>query len=148
MIELQTIPAPSAAADRAAPRKPSNARKLRLLLVEDHDSTRDVLARILGRAGHEVQVAGNGAQAIAIARTEPRFDAVISDIGLPDQSGFDLMRVLKAEHQLPGIAFSGYGMEEDVRKAKAAGFGAHLVKPISFDHLSALLDQVASGALT
>lgn len=146
-VELNTIPAPKATVDVVAPVLAAPFRKLHLLLVEDHESTREVLARILRRCGYEVKAAGTGEEALTLAATAGPFDAVVSDLGLPDQSGFDLMRVLKAKHNLLGIALSGYGMEEDLRKAKAAGFSAHLVKPVPFDQLRALLDQVASGTL-
>ncbi len=151
-VELNTVPPPkpstetgalslSTAADGGSPGR------LRILFVEDHDSTRDVLARILRRSGHEVHVASSGAEALEAAATVAALDVVISDIGLPDQSGFDLMRAIRAKHGLPGIALSGYGMEEDVKNARAAGFHAHLVKPVNFDQLRALLDQVAAGTL-
>ena len=148
IVELNTIPAPEPTADVLAPVLAAPFRKLHLLLVEDHESTREVLARILRRCGYEVKAAGTGEEALTLATAAGPFDAVVSDLGLPDQSGFDLMRALKAKHNLLGIALSGYGMEEDLRKAKAAGFSAHLVKPVPFDQLRALLDQVAAGTLT
>lgn len=147
-IELKTVREPhQQPPEVTAPTLATPTRKLRLLLVEDHDSTREVLARILRRCGYEVTAAGTGEEALKLAGTEGPLDVVISDLGLPDQSGFDLMRTLKAKHHLPGIALSGYGMEEDLRKAKAAGFIAHLVKPVPFDQLRALLDQFAAGTL-
>lgn len=145
-VELATC-APPAAAESATPAAPARARKLRLLVVEDHDSTREVLARILRRSGHEVDAAGTGEEALQLAASAGPHDVLISDLGLPDQSGFDLMQSMKAKHGLPGIALSGYGMDEDVRKAKEAGFSAHLVKPVSMDQLRILLEQVTSGAL-
>ena len=57
------------------------------------------------------------------------------------------MRTMQSRHGLPGIALSGYGMDEDVRKAKAAGFSAHLIKPVSFEQLRVVLDQVAAGTV-
>jgi two-component system CheB/CheR fusion protein len=141
-IELPTVAAPSRLGETRAPLRPGSARKFRLLLVEDHDSTREVLGRILGRAGHKVYAVGTSHEALRIAASAGPFDAVISDLGLPDQSGFTLMRTLKAKYRLPGIAISGYGMEEDVANTKAAGFSAHLMKPIAFEDLRALLDQV------
>jgi PAS domain S-box-containing protein len=146
-IEFETISEPAASTEIVAPVLTIPAGKLHLLLVEDHDSTREVLARILQRAGHVVKAAATGGEALKIAESNKPFDVVISDLGLPDQNGFDLMRTLKTKYKLPGIALSGYGMEEDVRKAKASGFSAHLVKPVSFDQLRVLLEQVASGAL-
>jgi signal transduction histidine kinase len=141
-IELPIVPAPSRIGEKPLPLPPGKVRKFRLLLVEDHDSTREVLGRILGRAGHKVYAVGTSHEALQIAASAGPFDAVISDLGLPDQSGFNLMRTLKAKYRLPGIAISGYGMDEDVANARAAGFSAHLVKPIAFEDLRALLEEV------
>ena len=63
------------------------------------------------------------------------FDLIISDIGLPDRSGYELMRELQTMRGLRGIALSGFGMEHDVNKARAAGFSEHLTKPINFERL-------------
>lgn len=145
-VEFDTCVPPSAAA--APVPTVEGDRSLRLLLVEDHDSTREVLARILRRSGHEVHTARTGAEAMVLAQTVEDLHAIISDIGLPDQSGLDLMRQIKSLHPgLPGIALSGYGMEKDLRDARMAGFSAHLVKPVSLDQLRALLGQVAAGSL-
>ncbi|MGV3534025.1 MAG: ATP-binding protein [Chthoniobacteraceae bacterium] len=144
-VDLVAIPAPTKqpAIARAAT---GAARSLRLLLVEDHQSTRDVLARILRRSGHEVEVAGTGAEAISLAE-RIQFDVLISDLGLPDLSGLDLIQKLRAKHKLSGIALSGYGTEQDVARAKAAGFSAHLVKPISVDRLQEILQEIAAGEM-
>ncbi len=120
---------------------------LRLLLVEDHDSTREVLARILRRSGHDVHAARTAAEALRLTEEIAGFHVVISDIGLPDQSGLELMRQLRDRHGLPGIALSGYGMEEDLKNARAAGFFAHLVKPLAIDQLHDLLSQLAAGKI-
>lgn len=68
---------------------------------------------------------------------------MISDLGLPDGNGFDLMIKLKNDYGLRGIAVSGYGMEADFERTHAAGFGAHLVKPIDFGQLQDALQVVA-----
>ena len=146
-VALKTTPAPAPPPPPTAPVLAVEAGKLRLLLIEDHDSTREVLVRILARAGHHVQDAPTGAEALTLLENAGPFDAVISDLGLPDQSGFDLLRQIRAtQPQLPAIALSGYGMDEDVKRAKEAGFNAHLVKPVPFEQLRALLDQIAAGA--
>ena len=119
--------------------------KMRLLLVEDHDSTREVLGRILGRAGHKVYAVASTQEALQIAASAGHFDAVISDLGLPDQSGFALMKMLQAKYRLPGIAISGFGADEDVVRAQEAGFSAHLTKPVAFEELRAALERVAAG---
>ncbi|MEO6569021.1 MAG: response regulator [Opitutaceae bacterium] len=113
---------------------------LRLLLVEDHDSTLTTLALLLRRDGHRVTAAATLAAAVAAAAAE-QFDLVISDLGLPDGTGHELMEKLRADHGLRGVALSGYGMEEDRARSRAAGFVAHLVKPI---HIAELRRVIAS----
>lgn len=116
----------------------------RLLVVEDHAHTLDVLSRLLRRSGHTVVTASSVAAARALAATQS-FDLVISDIGLPDGSGNELMAGLHARHGLRGIALTGYGMEEDERRARESGFVAHLTKPVDFDQLRRTLAQVAAS---
>ena len=70
---------------------------------------------------------------------------VISDLGLPDGSGYDLMRKLRADHRLRGIALSGFGMEEDVRRAEEAGFSRHLTKPVDFDLLLSTIRELLAA---
>jgi CheY-like chemotaxis protein len=103
------------------------------------------MARMLRRAGFQVTVASNIAQALAETevarkavddngRSRP-IRLVISDLGLPDGTGHDLMNELARTYRLRGIALSGFGMEEDVRRAAAAGFARHLTKPVDFETL-------------
>ena len=124
----------------AAPDVPqrSEPEGLRLLLVEDHADTAEVMADLLRSLGHEVAVAGTVAEALAMADALESLDLVISDLGLPDGSGLDVMRHLVGRG-VRGIALSGYGMEEDVQRSLEAGFEAHLTKPIS---LQALRDAI------
>ncbi len=139
-ISLGTVDAPAATTPAAA-RLPAQRGTLRLLIVEDHETTRTVLSRLLSRDGHTVTTAGTVHEAL-LAFDAARFDLVISDLGLPDGSGLDLMRELQRQRPVPGIALSGYGMEEDLRQTKAAGFFAHLVKPVNMGQLRQLLDQL------
>ena len=135
-VDASAAPAPGTAAH------PAPARGLRLLIVEDHEATRTVLTRLLTRGGHQVTTASTVADALT-AFAGARFDAVVSDLGLPDGSGLDLMREIQRMRPVPAIALSGYGMEEDVRQTKEAGFFAHLVKPVNLDQLRQLLDGLA-----
>ena len=73
-----------------------------------------------------------------------RFDAVVSDIGLPDRSGYELIALAKQHHPIKGIALSGFGMEEDVRRSYEAGFDHHLTKPVDFRNLRAVLNEIAT----
>ena len=114
-------------------------------MIEDHEPTLAVLARLLRRQGHDVLTACTVKGALLLASTHS-FDLVISDLGLPDGSGLDLMRQLAKEYGLRAIALSGYGMLEDHVKTQQAGFMAHLVKPINFDQLHRALQGIAPGA--
>lgn len=120
---------------------------LRLLIVEDHESTLEVLARLLTRAGHSVVTAANLTDALAAA-SEGEFDLVISDLGLPDGTGNELMEILHARHGLRGIALSGYGMEEDIARSRQAGFSTHLTKPVDFPQLQRALREMTQGNLS
>ena len=111
---------------------------LRILLVEDHEDTRQVFAAILRQKGHSVKGAATGEAALALAGNE-EFDLVISDLGLPDFSGTELMTILRARYSLRGVALSGYGMEEDIRRSKSAGFAYHLTKPVDPAKIDQLL---------
>lgn len=116
---------------------------MNLLLVEDHEPTLLVLARLLRRAGHVVTTADSVGSALEKAASH-RFDGVISDVGLPDGTGMELMRVLKSHYGLRGIALTGYGMEEDVNRAHQSGFVVHLTKPVQFAQLTQALRQLAA----
>ncbi len=132
--------AKAAAAAAAAPSGP-----LRILLIEDHQDTAAALADLLDLMGHRVTVAGSVAEALAAAEREAgALDLVVSDLGLPDGSGHDLMRQLVARYGLTGIALSGYGMEEDVRQSREAGFGRHLTKPVTMAALEAAIAEAAT----
>ena len=110
-----------------------------ILLVEDNDATRNILARLLSRDGHNVQTAGTCAAAIEEAHHQPPdspFQILVSDLGLPDGSGLSLVREVKAElPAIKAIALSGYGTEEDVLRSMEAGFHTHLTKPITIEAL-------------
>ena len=67
---------------------------------------------------------------------------MVSDLGLPDGTGLELMERLRTEHGLTGVALSGYGMEQDVRRSRDAGFAAHLVKPVNFEDLRRALQSL------
>jgi PAS domain S-box-containing protein len=113
---------------------------LSILLVEDHADTAEAMADLLSLMGHRVTTAGTVAAALETARRE-RFDLLLSDLGLPDGSGLDVMRELSRTGGIPGIALSGYGMEDDVRRSHEAGFSKHLTKPVSMPALEAAIRQ-------
>jgi signal transduction histidine kinase len=123
------IPPPSAP-------PPKNGR--RVLLVEDHEPTRLALSHLLTRRLYEVIAAASLAEARILAGTQS-FDLLISDIGLPDGNGCDLMIELNKDGLIRGIALTGYGMEEDLKRSQNAGFIAHLTKPVRIESLEAAL---------
>ena len=114
----------------------------RVLLVEDHHETATILARLLRQYGHKVTIANTIASALQHASDEP-FDIVISDIGLPDGTGHDLMKQIKERHRIPGVALTGYGMEDDLRRSSEMGFAEHVVKPVNIPHLQSVIRRVA-----
>ena len=125
---------------------PAGRRALRILLVEDHPDTARTLARCLAISGFVVQAAGSVAAALALAAAAP-FDVLVSDIGLPDATGYDLMREIDNKYGIKGIALSGYGMEEDLRKSRESGFVEHLVKPVNMAQLEAALRRLGETAV-
>jgi CheY-like chemotaxis protein len=113
-------------------------RPLRILLVEDHVDTQQVMSRLLASFKHDVKSASSIATALALASTH-RFDLVISDIGLPDGSGEVLMAQLRKQYNVPGIAVSGF-VEEVGRSGSV--FSARLVKPITLEQLEKVIVSV------
>ena len=140
-IVLSTIPASTISKLQDVDSKLVIAeRRLRILLVEDHEPTARVLSTLLRRVGHTVSTANSVARGIAAARAE-EFDLLVSDVGLPDGSGLDLIRELRDQYAGRAIALTGFGMEEDVQKTRAGGFAMHLTKPVQFSELTAAIES-------
>ncbi|HEY5706712.1 MAG TPA: response regulator [Terrimicrobiaceae bacterium] len=127
-----------AAASRVGP--------LRILLVDDHADTVESLSSLLAQDGHEVRTAATVAQALDIAKTYA-FDILISDIGLPDGQGTELLARLKgtSNPEPLGIALSGFGMEDDRERSRKAGFAEHLTKPVDFAVLQQAITRLADS---
>ena len=148
VISFQTVAVP---VEKAAPSNAQESnltplnRRLRILLVEDHVDTATVMCRLLRRLGHEVETQGTVASAVESMRGQS-FDLLLSDIGLPDGTGLDLIRQIREHYKQPAIALTGFGMEEDIAKCTEAGFDAHLTKPVSFQKLEMMIHQVAAAA--
>jgi DNA-binding response OmpR family regulator len=136
----ETPKKPAAAAAPAADAPP-----LRILLVEDHEDTRAIMKRLLKVRGYEVAEADSVAAAGRLAREQPPFDLLISDLGLPDGSGVDAYNEVNAIHPVRAIALSGYGMEDDVRRSLQHGFSVHLTKPVDFTQLNAEINAMFGG---
>jgi CheY-like chemotaxis protein len=98
---------------------------------------------LLERRGYQITLAHTAGQALEKAELE-QFDLLISDIGLPDRSGYELMQELQSKTALRGIALSGFGTEKDVDRARAAGFSEHLTKPINVDRLDEAIRNLLS----
>jgi two-component system CheB/CheR fusion protein len=127
------IPAPS--------KNRSAVRPLHILLVEDHGVTAKIMQWLLVAEGHKVEAVGDMATALELAG-QGCFDLLLSDLGLPDGNGCDLMRELRSRgHRFPGIALSGYGQDEDIQRSHEAGFADHLTKPAS---RARLVESIAS----
>jgi signal transduction histidine kinase/DNA-binding response OmpR family regulator len=124
----------------ATPSAPVVHKPMRVLLVEDHEDTNRSLTQLLRRRGYHVQPAHTVRAALEAAAQE-KFDVLVSDIGLPDGTGIDLMEKLKNDHAIFGIALTGFGMEDDLRKSHEVGFNHHLVKPVDLNRLDALIQQ-------
>src|SRR5436190_4178779 len=115
-----------------------------ILLVEDHEDTARALRRMLENAGYQVGYASTLASARDLA-AKRRFQLVISDLGLPDGSGLDLMNQLRCSGQVNGIALSGFGADGDVAAAKAAGFAEHFTKPVDWERLRHTIHRLLNG---
>jgi signal transduction histidine kinase/CheY-like chemotaxis protein len=123
-------------------RETPQRQSMRILLVEDHEDTNRSLTRLLRRRGYHVQSAGSLSAALDLSAKE-EFDVLISDLGLPDGSGIELMEKISSTRPLLGIALTGFGMEEDILKSRDAGFKHHLVKPIDLTKLDLLIQEGA-----
>jgi len=141
-VELPLLTAPELApAQPHSPADNGGKTKLRVLVVEDHQDTAKVLGRLLRASGYAVKTAHNAATALQLAAAEP-FDVIVSDIGLPDMTGYDLMKEIKSRYPMKGIAMSGYGMDEDLRKSHEAGFSDHIVKPANVARLERSIRRI------
>jgi CheY-like chemotaxis protein len=115
---------------------------LKFFVVENHQDTLDAIKMFLEAQGHTVETAPDMKTGLKLApRTQ--FDVLISDIGLPDGDGWELMRALREKMPgVKGIAMSGYGMRADMDKSKAAGYAAHIVKPFGPAELDSALKKL------
>ena len=109
-----------------------------LLLIEDHADTAQALVKLLRLRGYTVETAPSIAAALRAAG-QKQFDLYLCDISLSDGTGFDFLNKLGRTRAVPAIALTGFGMDQDVRRAEMAGFAAHLTKPIDFHKLEAAI---------
>jgi CheY-like chemotaxis protein len=118
---------------------------LRLIVVEDHANTADALKKFLKAVGYQVFVATDMASALSLA-SSVEFDLLLSDLALPDGSGWELLRQLSSKRHIRAIAFSAHNSPEDLKRSAEAGFVEHLPKPLSPDKLCAAIERVAAAA--
>jgi len=114
---------------------------LRILVIENHEVTAKFISLFLERSGHQVTISPDGRTALnhdGLAN----IDVILSDIGLPDINGWDLMKQLRPHTRAYAIAMSGFGGEADVQRSLASGYQYHLVKPF----VPATLEQVLRNA--
>ena len=120
----------------------STAPPVRVLLVDDHEDTNRSLTILLGRRGYRVQTATSLASAEVLCQTE-NFDVLVCDMNLPDGSGLDLLARLTSNPPRHGaIVLSGYNTDEDIDRSLAAGYKAHLGKPVELDKLDAAIKRL------
>ena len=113
------------------------------MVVEDHGDTLRVLARLLDHFGHEISLADGLQSALEIVDAK-EFDVVLSDIRLPDGTGYEVIAQAKRKQPIKGVALTGFDKEEDIRRSKEAGFDFFLTKPVDFHELRTVLAQVGS----
>ncbi len=131
-LHVHALPPAGDAAGSATP-------AVSVLLVDDHEDTNRSLTILLGRRGYKVQSAASLAAAEVLCHLDP-FDVLVCDMNLPDGSGLDLLARLAANPPRRGaIILSGYNTDEDIERSLAAGYKAHLGKPVELDKLIATI---------
>jgi PAS domain S-box-containing protein len=147
VLRLPLAHAGAAAGSAATPDAPA---RRRVLIVEDNVDAAEMLATVLRLDGHEVRVAHDGVAGLAAVRANPP-DVVLCDLGLPGMDGYEVARAVRAEPVLASVylvALSGYARPEDRERAHAAGFDAHLAKPLAQPALAALLRDLPTRSPT
>jgi CheY-like chemotaxis protein len=137
-VRLAAFDAPARArveCNRVAAAGRIGARPKRVLVVDDNQDAADTLALALEGAGHRVEVAYDGPEALMRAKRAPP-DVALLDIGLPVMDGYELAARLRKDREgdaLSLVALTGYGQESDIERSRTAGFDVHLVKPVDVD---------------
>jgi PAS domain S-box-containing protein len=142
-VILDVVAAPVATSTTSSNGDVGTEKSLNILIVDDDADTRRILSRLLSKCGYEVAAVDCVQGALKLLEKD-RFDTLISDISLPDSSGYELVREVKQRQWVTSIALSGFGTEEDVQRTVEAGFDHHLTKPVNFQDLRSLLRKIAS----
>ena len=119
------------------------AKSLRILVVEDHGDTRRTLSRLLSYFGHEISAADSKRSALEMIAAK-KFDVLLSDIALPDGTGYEVMSEAKRDQPIKGVALTGLNQDEDINRGKEAGFDFYLSKPVDFHELRTVLGKVCA----
>lgn len=144
LLSTVAMPQPGVPAAPAPAAPHPSQPPLRILLVEDHTDTARVLGLLLRGEGHTIAHASDVASALQLAQSED-FDLILSDLGLPDGSGHDLMRELRTRGiRVRGIALSGYGMPADISQSLDVGFAEHITKPVDLPRLLTAIGRVSN----
>jgi len=142
-VMLDVVAAPVATSTTSSNGDVGTEKSLNILIVDDDADTRRILSRLLSKCGYKVAAVDCVQGALKLLEKD-HFDTLISDISLPDSSGYELIREVKQRKWVTSIALSGFGAEEDVRRTVEAGFDHHLTKPVNFQDLRSLLRKIAS----
>ncbi|HWL50912.1 MAG TPA: PAS domain S-box protein [Chthoniobacteraceae bacterium] len=145
LVTLTTVTPPATASDDVTndAEEADATSGLRILLAEDNHDTGTLMRRILERRGYQVDLVTGVEEALTHAKRQV-YDLLISDIGLPDGSGLELIERIRHIRPVPGIAMSGFGMDDDIRRSREAGFTEHLTKPVSISKLDEVIKRIAS----
>jgi len=142
LLEINGMPQ---AGQRATCAAQGSASSLRILVIDDNQDSAESLAMMLELLGHEVRSATDGLAGLETARGfQP--EVMFLDILMPRLSGYDLARSIREQQwgkHVSLVALSGWGRDDDQRRVREAGFNHHLVKPVDFDVMLALLSNVA-----
>jgi len=142
-IRLPTMTAVDREVSRAAAAAVAPPKSCRILLVEDHADTRNVMSMLLRSFGCDVAVAASVKEATELANGGA-FDLLICDFGLPDGTGLDVMRQIHQRQKIKAIAVTGFGQDEDLRRSKEAGFSVHLTKPVNIEALQHAIQEAVA----
>jgi PAS domain S-box-containing protein len=145
ILETKTAPAQRVHPTHAVAEEQTvlpNLTGVHVLVVDDEADARDLVQRVLGGQGANVALASGGAEALRMMETQPP-DALVSDIGMPDMDGYQLMRLIRASEpkgqRLPALALTAFARAEDRKRALLAGYQAHIAKPVDMAELVIVL---------
>ncbi len=139
----------SRGAPAQSPLKPKALEGLKVLAIDDDKDARLLVKTILKRAGAEAVMASSAQEAFELLQSFTP-DVIVSDIGMPDENGYELMRRVRRTHaaasHVPAMALTAWGREEDRREALESGFQDHMAKPVDARELEAMVLRLAKLA--